>query len=111
MRLKSLYRPVIIFFAFGALALAGGASAKVDAPVTPATEIHGLPANNPGFGGSSANPEGVGVNGGNGIHDINDGAPGQDGSSAAEAGQPPACTIHGGLADNDGAYDIAPCDS
>jgi hypothetical protein len=79
------------------------------APTTAATEIHGLPANNPAFGGSSANPKGGGVNGGNGIHDVNDGAPGHDGASAADAGEPPACTIHGGLADNDGDHDNRNC--
>lgn len=89
---------------FGSAAAAPGT-----APVTPATEIHGLPGNNPAHGGSSANPTGGGVNGGNGIHDINDGAPGFDGSSASTAGEPPACTIHGGMADNDGQYDNRNC--
>lgn len=101
-------RLVIALAAFAAVGLVGGAAAEV-APVTPATEIHGLPGNNPAYGGSSANPEGGGVNGGNGIHDINDGAPGQDGASAAESGRPPACTIHGGLADGDGDHDNRNC--
>lgn len=73
------------------------AQASGDAPVTPATAIHGLPGNNPGYGGNSANPAGNGVNGGNGIHDIADGAPGWDGSPTSESGEPPSCTIHGGL--------------
>lgn len=80
------------------------------APVTPATEIHGTPGNTPGFGGSSANPTGGGKNGGDGIHMIADEAPGWDGQSASEGGEPPACNIHGGLGDNDGDKDIKPCD-
>jgi len=107
-------RPVVacVFtaLALAALGIAGFAAAGKDAPVTPATEIHGLPGNNPGYGGSSANPTGGGVNGGDGIHDIADGAPGWDGTSAADGGEPPACTIHGGLGDNDGDHDIAPCE-
>lgn len=87
-----------------AIALAIGVSVGIasagttnTAPVTPATAIHGLPGNNPGYGGSSANPAGTGVNGGNGIHDIADGAPGWDGTSAAGGEEPPSCTMHGGL--------------
>lgn len=81
------------------LLLMGGvalAESPNDAPSTPATEIHGLPANNPGFGGSSANPEGGGVNGGNGIHDIGDN-PGQSGYNPAQSGIDPAQSMHGGL--------------
>ena len=72
------------------------AASKRDAPVNKATEIHGAPGNTPGFGGSSANPNGVGYNGGNGIHDVADGAPGQGGVN--EADDRPAGNIHGGLA-------------
>jgi len=67
-----------------------------EASTTPATEIHGAPGNTPGFGGSSASPEGNGVGDGNGIHNIAGGAPGQNGGFAQE-GEPPACTMHGGL--------------
>lgn len=73
------------------------------APVNPATEWHGLPGAggaNPGWDGNSANPDGNGVDGGNGIHNIAGGAPGQGaGESAAEDadGEPPACDMHGGF--------------
>jgi hypothetical protein len=68
-------------------------------PTTPATTYHGLPGNNPAHGGSSASPEGNGVNGGNGIHNIAGGAPGQnaDQTTPADGGDPPACDMHGGL--------------
>jgi hypothetical protein len=46
-------------------------------------------------GGASANPRGVGVNGGNGIHDIAGGAPGQNGGVRDGDGKNPACTMHG----------------
>lgn len=80
-----------------------------DAPVTPATEIHGTPGNTPGFGGNSANPAGVGQ-GGNGIHMIANGSPGWNGTSAADGAEPPACVMHGGLGDNDGNKDNRNCD-
>ena len=90
-------RHVVIFAVIAAmlctipvLALAG---TENDAPTTPATTFHGLPGNNPGHGGSSANPQGEGVNGGNGIHNI----AGVQANGAADTGQPPACTSHGGL--------------
>jgi len=68
-------------------------------PVNAATEIHGLPGNNPAHGGSSASPNGNGVNGGNGIHNVAGGAPGQnaDQGTPADGEEPPACDIHGGL--------------
>ena len=34
------------------------AEAGIEAPETPATDIHGAPGNTPGFGGASANPVG-----------------------------------------------------
>jgi hypothetical protein len=72
------------------------AASTREAPVNKATEIHGAPGNTPGFGGSSANPNGIGKNGGNGIHDVADGAPGQGGVN--EPDDRPAGNIHGGLA-------------
>jgi hypothetical protein len=85
---------VMIFMsAFAASAIADSSS---DAPVTPATDIHGLPANNPGFGGASANPDGEGQGGGDGIHDIADVQGGAAGTPA-DGNQPPACVAHGGL--------------
>jgi len=69
-------------------------------PTTPATTIHGLPGNNPANGGSSASPEGQGVNDGNGIHNIAGGAPGQNGGvNGAADGDQPSETMHGGLND------------
>ena len=73
--------------------------ASIDAPVNKSTDIHHAPGNTPGFGGSSANPNGGGVNGGNGIHNIA-GAPGQGGAN--EADDRPAGNMHGGLAANTG---------
>jgi len=75
------------------------------APVTPATDYHGLPGAggaNPGWGGSSASPGGNGAGGGNGIHNIAGGAPGWDGTSAADGAEPPACEMHGGFANGAG---------
>ena len=86
---------VALSFTFG-VASTVQAAASVDAPVTPATTIHGAPGNTPGFGGNSANPQGNGVNGGNCIHAIA-GAPGQGGTSGAGNKDPPGCDMHGGL--------------
>jgi hypothetical protein len=83
-----------------ALLVAGGALAAAaapgTAPVTPATAIHGLPGNNPAYGGSSAKPTGGGVNGGNGIHDIGDN-PAFAGYNPAADDTDPAQSMHGGL--------------
>jgi hypothetical protein len=92
-KLAAVVAVVVMVLGFGI----GTASADPDkaAPVTRATEIHGLPGNNPGYGGSSASPNGNGAGGGNGIHNIAGGAPGQNGGHADD--RPPACTMHGGL--------------
>ena len=76
------------------------ANSSRTAPTTKATEIHGLPGNNPGFGGASANPNGVGQGGGNGIHNVAGGAPGQSGNhpTTGNDGTQPSEDIHGGLA-------------
>ena len=76
--------------------ISANAASSQDAPVTPATEIHGAPGNTPGFGGNSANPDGAGegVNGGGGIHNISGGAPGQAGT---QGDGNPSGTLHGGL--------------
>jgi hypothetical protein len=79
-----------------------------EAPTNAATDHHGLPGNNPGFGGSSANPQGVGKNGGGGIHGIAnvpglnaDNYPGADGTPgfASQLG-----TVHGGLGGGHGGH-------
>lgn len=46
--------------------------ASIDAPLDgeAADVMHGSPGNTPGFGGASANPKGGGVDGGDGIHNI-----------------------------------------
>ena len=82
-----------------AMGMAGTAIAESgrDAPVTPATSIHGAPGNTPGFGGSSANPKGGGKNGGNGIHNIAGGAPGQNGGAGTGGKGGPSGNMHGGL--------------
>ena len=87
---------VLALAAVALMAAPALAASKREAPVTKATEIHGAPGNTPGFGGSSANPNGTGVNGGNGIHNIGGGAPGQGGVN--EADDRPAGNMHGGLA-------------
>ena len=81
-----------VLIALGSSAFAG---ATIEAPDTPATDIHGAPGNTPGFGGSSANPDGGGVNGGDGIHDIDGGAPGQNGT-AGDA-ENPSADMQGGI--------------
>ena len=75
MKISTLFAATV-----ASLALAGTAYADSPntAPNTPATDIHGAPGNTPGFGGNSANPNGVG-DGGGGIHNISGGAPGQNG--------------------------------
>lgn len=70
------------------------------APDTPATHHHGLPNNNPGFNGGSANPEGVGKNGGGNIHGIAN-VPGKNADNHPSTGEPgfrdQLGTVHGGL--------------
>lgn len=84
----------------GVVEAAGGAAGTGTAnanPTTQATVWHGLPGNNPAHGGSSANPNGGGVNGGNGIHDIDEN-PGQSGVSPADFDTGTvACELHGGM--------------
>ncbi|MDF2765544.1 MAG: hypothetical protein K0S81_2538 [Rhodospirillales bacterium] len=87
---------VMLLAATALLAGPALAASKKSAPQTKATAIHGAPGNTPGFGGSSANPRGKGKNGGNGIHNIGGGAPGQGGVN--EADDRPAGNMHGGLA-------------
>lgn len=65
-----------------------------EAPDTQATTWHGAPGNTPGYGGNSANPDGEGVDGGNGIHGIANN-PGQSGNSPG--GEAPACDMHNGF--------------
>lgn len=81
---------------FSAGVLPSLAGTNNTAPTTPATAIHGLPGNNPGYGGSSANPTGSGVNGGNGIHDIDDN-PHFGNYNPAQDSIDPANSMHGGL--------------
>jgi len=96
---------ILLTYAAIAVAVIGlsspaAAGAGIDAPDTPATTFHGLPGNNPGFGGSSANPNGTGVNGGNGIHGIAN-TPGQEGSNPNDDGVAGFAnelnTVHGGI--------------
>ena len=92
MRHTVLALAVLVFAAPPALA----ASTR-EAPVNKAAEIHGAPGNTPGFSGSSANPKGVGSNGGNGIHGCSCWCPGP-GRPLNEPDDRPAGNIHGGLA-------------
>jgi hypothetical protein len=75
-------------------------------PVTPATDIHGAPANTPGFGdgagNASANPMGLGQGGGDGIHMIQEGSPGFDGDPNIGTLGGPSGGMHGGLDGNTG---------
>lgn len=76
------------------------AQSRREAPTTPATHHHGLPGNNPGFGGSSANPQGTGKNGGGGMHGIGN-VPGKNANNHPSVGRPgfrdQIGTVHGGL--------------
>ena len=81
------------------------AEAAIDAPVTTATGIHGTPGNTPGFGGSSANPNGKGKNGGGGVHNIGGGAPGQNGEVNPGEKGGPSGDMHGGLDATTGRFD------
>ena len=81
------------------------AASKKDAPVTKATSIHGTPDNTPGHGGSSANPRGKGKNGGQGVHNIGGGAPGQGGSASPGKRGGPSGDMHGGMDDATGRFD------
>lgn len=76
------------------------AESKREAPVTPATHHHGLPDNNPGFGGASANPQGRGKNGGGGMHGIGN-VPGKNAGNHPSNGErgfrDQLGTVHGGL--------------
>ena len=95
---------IVTALASAALFSSALAESKNDAPVTPATSIHGAPGNTPGFGGSSANPNGNGKNNGDGIHNIGGGAPGQGGSVSAGEKGGPSNDMHGGLDDTTGRF-------
>lgn len=93
-------------FLGGAVVLAAAGVAGVsyagtanEAPVTPATTIHGLPGNNAGFS-DQANGACPATNGNGacdgGIHNIASN-PGQSGTSPQDRDTPPACDMHGGL--------------
>jgi len=81
-------------------AISATAQSKREAPTTPATHHHGLPNNNPGFNGGSANSQGVGKNGGGNIHGIAN-VPGQNSDNHPQNGQPgfkdQLGDVHGGL--------------
>jgi hypothetical protein len=96
---------IALMFTAALLATPAAAGAKKDAPNTPATDIHGAPGNTPGFGGSSANPNGRGKNGGNGIHNIAGGAPGQNGNVQPGEKGGPSNDMHGGLDATTGRFD------
>lgn len=63
------------------------------APETPATEFHGLPGNNPAFSNEAQGAAPAAAGGDGGLHNID----GVHANGAADTGQPPACTAHGGL--------------
>jgi hypothetical protein len=95
-----LLRSVTVAVAVIGFSLPAVAATDNDAPTTPATTYHGLPGNNPGHGGSSASPNGTGVNGGNGIHMIRNN-PGQEDSNPNDDGVSGFAnelnTVHGGI--------------
>ena len=108
-----MIRPIVfaVTLSLGiAVADTAAAQSSRTAPENAATAHHGLPGNNPGFGGSSANPQGKGKgkNGGGGIHGIGnvpghnpDNRPGADGTPgfASQLG-----TVHGGLGGGHGNH-------
>lgn len=77
---------------------ANAAPADKVAPVTPATQFHGLPGNNAGFSNQvkGAAPAGTAPGADGGIHGIANN-PGQSGVSPQDRNTPPACDLHGGL--------------
>ena len=86
--------------AVGAVALVGlspavaAAQPDRDAPVTPATAIHGLPGNNPAFSDEDRGACPADVDGcDGGLHNI----AGVRARQGRNGGTPPACTAHGGL--------------
>lgn len=98
--MKTLLKITSITVILSAAAFSATAQSKRDAPVTPATHHHGLPNNNPAFNGGSANPNGVGKNGGGNIHGIAN-VPGQNPDNHPSNGKPgfkdQLGTVHGGL--------------
>jgi hypothetical protein len=95
-----MMRVAISLAVFSLLVVPALADPNKAAPETPATDFHGLPGNNPAYGGKSANPNGQGPTGGGGIHNI--GAnPGQSGNrDNASDGDQPSEDMHGGLVGN-----------
>lgn len=97
---NTLLKSATVLVAVIGLAIPAFAGTDNEAPVTPATTFHGLPGNNPGYGGSSANPNGTGVNGGNGIHGIA-ATPGQAGINPNDDGIAGFAnqldSVHGGI--------------
>ena len=103
--MKKLALFLLSAVASGAMINSAAAQAPIEAPVTTATSIHGAPGNTPGSGGNSANPNGNGVNGGNGIHNIAGGAPGQNGEVNPGEKGGPSNDMHGGLDATTGRFD------
>lgn len=64
------------------------------APVTPATQFHNLPGNNPGHDGTTGTPNAGDPGNSNGIHDV---GPGEAADALANTDNPPSCQFHGGL--------------
>ena len=98
--MASLSKVALVAFIGLLPALQASAQSGREAPVTPATHHHGLPNNNPAFNGGSANPKGVGKNGGGNIHGIAN-VPGHNSDNHPTNGKPgfrdQLGTVHGGL--------------
>lgn len=97
MRIRNLL--VVGALTVGPLAAVAGANAAdqgQEAPVTPATAIHGTPGNTPGHSDQAygAAPAGTADGADGGIHNI---AGVRANGTGAPNGTPPACTAHGGL--------------
>lgn len=95
---------LIALLSIALLALVGSSSAAVAAapdkvaPVTPATEFHGLPGNNAGFSdqANGACPATAGDQCDGGIHGIATN-PGQSGNKPSDRDTPPSCDMHAGI--------------
>ena len=95
-RYVSLIIGGLLMLPLSGMAFGNAADQGQEAPVTPATAIHGTPGNTPGHSDQvkGAAPAGTADGADGGIHNI---AGVQANGTDAPNGTPPACTAHGGL--------------
>lgn len=94
-RLRTTAATIAVGFLATAGAMTGLAVAEANkTPVTPATEFHGLPGNNPGHSNEQQGAAPAQAGGDGGMHNI---AGVHANGTGQPNGTPPACTAHGGL--------------